>query len=36
MIRTALTPTVNAIGTLLLVLTVGSTLIALWLTKYRG
>jgi spermidine/putrescine transport system permease protein len=36
MIRTALKPTVNAIGTLLLVLTVGSTLIALWLTKYRG
>ena len=36
MIRTALKPTVNAIGTLLLALTVGSTLIALWLTRYRG
>jgi spermidine/putrescine transport system permease protein len=36
MIRTALKPTVNAIGTLLLLLTVGSTLIALWLTRYRG
>lgn len=36
MIRTALTPVVNAIGTLLLALTVGSTLIALWLTRYRG
>lgn len=36
MLRTALTPSVNAIGTLLIVLTIGSTLIALWLTKYRG
>lgn len=36
MIRTGLTPAVNAIGTLLIMLSVGSTLIALWLTKYRG
>ena len=35
-IRTALRPTVNAIGTTMLVLTVGSTLIAIWLTRYRG
>ncbi len=35
-IRTGLRPTVNAIGTTILVLTVGSTLIALWLTRYRG
>lgn len=36
MIRTALTPAANAIGTLILLLTVGSTLLALWLTRYRG
>lgn len=36
MIRTALRPTVNAIGTLVLLLTIGATIIALWLTKYRG
>jgi spermidine/putrescine transport system permease protein len=36
MIRTALRPTVNAIGTLIILLTIGSTLIALWLTRYRG
>jgi spermidine/putrescine transport system permease protein len=36
MIRTALTPAANAIGTLILGLTVGSTLLALWLTRYRG
>jgi spermidine/putrescine transport system permease protein len=35
-IRTGLRPTVNAIGTTILVFTVGSTLIALWLTRYRG
>ena len=34
-IRTGLRPTVNAIGTTIIVLTVGSTLIALWLTRYR-
>ena len=36
MIRTGLTPSVNAIGTLILVLTIGSSLIALRLTRYRG
>ena len=36
MIRTALTPAANAIGTLILGLTVSSTLLALWLTRYRG
>ena len=35
-IRTGLRPTVNAIGTTILVLTVSSALIALWLTRYRG
>ncbi len=36
MIRTGLTPSVNAIGTLILILTIGSSLIALKLTRYRG
>jgi spermidine/putrescine transport system permease protein len=36
MIRTALRPTVNAIGTLIILITLGSTLLALWLTRYRG
>ncbi|MEP9387426.1 ABC transporter permease [Mesorhizobium sp. KR9-304] len=36
MIRTGLTPSVNAIGTLILLLTIGSTVIALQLTRYRG
>ena len=36
MIRTGLTPSVNAIGTLLIALTLGSTLLALRLTRYRG
>lgn len=36
MIRTGLTPSVNAIGTLILILTIGSSLIALRLTRYRG
>lgn len=36
MIRTGLTPAVNAIGTLILLLTIGSTIIALRLTRYRG
>jgi len=36
MIRAALTPTANAIGTLILVMTIGTTLVALWLTRYRG
>lgn len=36
MIRTALTPMANAVGTLILVMTVGATFAALWLTRYRG
>ena len=36
MIRTGLTPSVNAIGTLLILLTIGSTLLALRLTRFRG
>ena len=36
MIRTGLTPAVNAIGTLILLLTIGSSLLALRLTQYRG
>ena len=36
MIRTSLTPAVNAIGTLLILATLGSSLIALYLTRYRG
>lgn len=36
MIRAALTPMANAIGTLILILTIGTTLVALWLTRYRG
>lgn len=36
MIRTGLTPSVNAIGTLIIAVTIGSTLVALRLTRYRG
>lgn len=36
MLRTTLNPTVNAMGTILLAMTLGSTLIALWVTRYRG
>jgi spermidine/putrescine transport system permease protein len=36
MIRSALTPKANAVGTLILFMTVGTTPIALWLTRYRG
>jgi len=36
MIRTTVTPAANAVGTLILVMTIGATLIALWLTRYRG
>lgn len=36
MIRTSLTPTANAIGTLILILTLTSTIVALRLTRYRG
>ncbi len=36
MMRTGLQPTVNAIGTVIILLSVGSTLLAMWLTRYRG
>jgi spermidine/putrescine transport system permease protein len=36
MIRTALTPAANAVGTLILMMTIGAMLLALWLTRYRG
>jgi spermidine/putrescine transport system permease protein len=36
MIRTGLTPSVNAIGTLILLLTISSSILALRLTRYRG
>ena len=36
MIRYGLTPEANAVGTLILAMTVGATLLALWLTRYRG
>ena len=34
--RTSLDPSINAIATLLLVITIGSTAIALRMTRYRG
>jgi spermidine/putrescine transport system permease protein len=36
MIRTTVTPAANAVGTLILIMTIGATLLALWLTRYRG
>lgn len=36
MMRSSVTPMVNAIGTLLLAATIASTLLGLWLTRYRG
>ncbi|MGF1625757.1 MAG: ABC transporter permease [Alphaproteobacteria bacterium] len=36
MMRTGLKPTVNAIGTLIIVMSIGLTLVALWLTRYRS
>ncbi|MFL5259987.1 MAG: ABC transporter permease [Hyphomicrobiales bacterium] len=36
MIRTTVTPAANAVGTLILAMTIGTTLIALRLTRYRG
>ena len=36
MLRTNVSPIINAVGTLLIMMSVGSTLIALYLTKYRG
>ncbi len=35
-VRTYLDPSINAIGTILITLTVGSTAIALWIGRYRG
>ncbi len=36
MIRTSLTPTANAIGTLIMLLTIAATILALRLTRFRG
>jgi len=36
MLRTSLDPSINALGTLILVLTVGMSVVALKLTRYRG
>jgi spermidine/putrescine transport system permease protein len=36
MVRTSLDPTINAIATLLILLSVGSTFIALRVSSYRG
>lgn len=36
MMRTGLKPTVNAIGTLIILMSIGLTLVALWLTRYRS
>ena len=36
MMRTSLRPSVNAIGTIILLMTISSSIIALWITKYRG
>ncbi len=36
MVRTSLDPSINAIATILIVLTIGSTLLALRVTRYRG
>lgn len=36
LVRTSLDPTINAIATLLLGLSIGSTVLALWFSRYRG
>ena len=36
LVRTSLDPTINAIATLLIALSIGSTVIALQLSRYRG
>jgi spermidine/putrescine transport system permease protein len=36
MMRSSITPMINAIGTLLLVATVAATVLGLWMTRYRG
>jgi spermidine/putrescine transport system permease protein len=35
-VRTYLDPSINAIGTILISLTVGSTILSLWISRYRG
>jgi spermidine/putrescine transport system permease protein len=36
LVRTSLDPTINALATLLILFSVGSTALALWLSRYRG
>ena len=36
MVRTSLDPTINAMATLLILLSIGSTVVALRLSRYRG
>lgn len=36
MVRTTLDPSINASATILITLTIGATLLALWLSRYRG
>ncbi len=36
LVRTSLDPTINALATLLLLFSIGSTALALWLSRYRG
>lgn len=36
MVRTTLDPSINASATILIALTMGATLVALWLSRYRG
>jgi spermidine/putrescine transport system permease protein len=36
LVRTVLDPTINALATLLIVFSIGSTALALWLSRYRG
>lgn len=36
MLRTTIDPGINVVGTFIIMLTVGMTLIALWVTRYRG
>ncbi|MEG6508375.1 ABC transporter permease [Methyloligella sp. 2.7D] len=36
MLRTTIDPTINAVGTVIICLTIGMTAIALWVTRYRG
>jgi spermidine/putrescine transport system permease protein len=36
MVRTSLDPTINAMATLLIMLSIGSTIVALWVSRYRG